>query len=85
MRITIFSTITGALQRLDTGRPLCVIGIPGFLYHTAATAAGISRRTIYAHFPSRGALLQAVTRHITAEVARGLAASTSTVAAPPTP
>lgn len=38
-----------------------------------ATAAGVSRQTIYAHYPSRDALLQAVTRHITAEVARGLA------------
>jgi AcrR family transcriptional regulator len=37
-----------------------------------ATAAGVSRQTIYAHYPSRDALLQAVTRHITAEVARGL-------------
>ena len=38
-----------------------------------ATAAGVSRQTIYAHYPSRDALLQAVTRHITAEVARELA------------
>jgi AcrR family transcriptional regulator len=37
-----------------------------------ATAAGVSRQTIYAHYPSRDILLQAVTRHITAEVARGL-------------
>jgi AcrR family transcriptional regulator len=37
-----------------------------------ATAAGVSRQTIYAHYPSRDALLQTVTRHITAEVARGL-------------
>lgn len=37
-----------------------------------ATAAGVSRQTIYAHYPSRNALLQAVTRQITAEVARGL-------------
>lgn len=37
-----------------------------------ATAAGVSRQTIYAHFPSRGALLQAVTEHVTAQVARGL-------------
>jgi AcrR family transcriptional regulator len=37
-----------------------------------ATAAGVSRQTIYAHYPSRNALLQAVTRHITAEVAREL-------------
>ncbi len=37
-----------------------------------ATAAGVSRQTIYAHYPSRDALLQAVTRHITTEVARGL-------------
>jgi AcrR family transcriptional regulator len=37
-----------------------------------ATVAGVSRQTIYAHYPSRNALLQAVTRHITAEVARKL-------------
>jgi AcrR family transcriptional regulator len=37
-----------------------------------ATAAGVSRQTIYAHYPSRDALLQTVTRHITEEVARGL-------------
>jgi AcrR family transcriptional regulator len=37
-----------------------------------AAVAGVSRQTIYAHYPSRTALLQAVTRHITAEVARGL-------------
>lgn len=37
-----------------------------------AKAAGVSRQTIYAHYPSRGALLQAVTRHITAEVEREL-------------
>lgn len=37
-----------------------------------AAVAGVSRQTIYAHYPSRNALLQAVTRHITAEVARGL-------------
>ena len=38
-----------------------------------AAAAGVSRQTIYAHYASRDALLQAVTRHITAEVATGLA------------
>jgi AcrR family transcriptional regulator len=37
-----------------------------------AAAAGVSRQTVYAHYPSRDALLQAVTRHITAEVARSL-------------
>jgi AcrR family transcriptional regulator len=37
-----------------------------------ARAAGVSRQTIYAHYPSREALLQAVTRHVTAEVAREL-------------
>jgi AcrR family transcriptional regulator len=34
-----------------------------------AAAAGVTRQTIYAHHPTRKALLQAVTRHITAEVA----------------
>jgi AcrR family transcriptional regulator len=37
-----------------------------------ATAAGVSRQTIYAHYSSRDALLRAVTRHVTAEVTRGL-------------
>ncbi|MBQ1023892.1 TetR/AcrR family transcriptional regulator [Micromonospora sp. C95] len=37
-----------------------------------ARAAGVSRQTIYAHYPSRSALLEAVTQHITAEVAREL-------------
>lgn len=37
-----------------------------------ARAAKVSRQTIYAHYPSRDALLQAVTRHVTAEVAREL-------------
>jgi AcrR family transcriptional regulator len=34
-----------------------------------AAAAGVSRQTIYAHYSSRDALLHAVTRHVTAEVA----------------
>jgi AcrR family transcriptional regulator len=37
-----------------------------------ATAAGVSRQTIYAHYPSRDALLQAVSRRITDEVAEEL-------------
>jgi AcrR family transcriptional regulator len=37
-----------------------------------ARAAGVSRQTIYAHYPSRDALLQAVTLHVTAEVTREL-------------
>ncbi|MDG4828769.1 TetR/AcrR family transcriptional regulator [Solwaraspora sp. WMMD1047] len=37
-----------------------------------AATAGVSRQTIYAHYSSRDALLHAVTRHITAEVAREL-------------
>lgn len=37
-----------------------------------AMAAGVSRQTVYTHFPSRDALLQAVTQHVTAEVAREL-------------
>jgi AcrR family transcriptional regulator len=34
-----------------------------------AATAGVARQTIYAHYPSRDALLHAVTRHVTAEVA----------------
>lgn len=37
-----------------------------------ATAAGVSRQTVYAHYPSRDGLLRAVTQHVTAEVARAL-------------
>jgi AcrR family transcriptional regulator len=37
-----------------------------------AMAAGVSRQTIYAHYPSRDALLQAVSRRITDEVAEQL-------------
>jgi AcrR family transcriptional regulator len=39
-----------------------------------ATAARVSRQTVYAHYPSRDALLRAVTLHLTAEVARTLGA-----------
>lgn len=37
-----------------------------------AVAAGVSRQTVYAHYPSREALLQAMAGHVTAEVAREL-------------
>jgi AcrR family transcriptional regulator len=37
-----------------------------------ARAAGVSRQTIYAHYPSRDALLQAVTQHLATEAARHL-------------
>src|SRR5690349_21699938 len=37
-----------------------------------ATAAGVSRQTLYAHFPSRQALLAAVTDRVTTEVAAAL-------------
>lgn len=37
-----------------------------------AAAAGVTRQTIYAHYPTRHALLQAVTQHVTAETARDL-------------
>lgn len=37
-----------------------------------AAAAGVVRQTVYAHFPSRTALLGAVVQHLTAETARAL-------------
>lgn len=37
-----------------------------------ARAAGVSRQTIYTHYPSRDVLVRAVMQHITAEVARCL-------------
>lgn len=37
-----------------------------------AAAAGVVRQTVYAHFPSRTALLGAVIEHLTAETARAL-------------
>jgi AcrR family transcriptional regulator len=37
-----------------------------------ATAAGVVRQTVYAHFPSRTALLAAVIDHLTAETVRAL-------------
>ncbi|MET8307855.1 MULTISPECIES: TetR/AcrR family transcriptional regulator [unclassified Micromonospora] len=68
-------------QRADARRSIAVIldaavallgRKPDASMDEIATAAGVSRQTIYAHYPSRDALLQAVTRHITAEVASGL-------------
>jgi AcrR family transcriptional regulator len=38
-----------------------------------ARVAGVSRQTIYAHYPSRDALLRAVTQHVTAAVGDALA------------
>ena len=39
-----------------------------------ASAAGVVRQTVYAHFPSRSALVGAVLEHLTAETATSLAA-----------
>ncbi|MEV6844609.1 TetR/AcrR family transcriptional regulator [Actinoplanes sp. NPDC051411] len=39
-----------------------------------ASAAGVVRQTVYAHFPSRSALVGAVLERLTAETAAGLAA-----------
>jgi AcrR family transcriptional regulator len=38
-----------------------------------AAAAGVVRQTVYAHFPSRTALIGAVVEHLTTETAAGLA------------
>ncbi len=68
-------------QRADARRSMAVIldasvavlgRHPDASMDEIAMAAGVSRQTIYAHYPSRDALLQAVTRHVTAEVAREL-------------
>ncbi|HEY3685957.1 MAG TPA: helix-turn-helix domain-containing protein [Streptosporangiaceae bacterium] len=45
---------------------------PGASVDEIARAAGVSRQTIYAHYPSRDALLEAVTQHVSAEVTREL-------------
>jgi AcrR family transcriptional regulator len=39
-----------------------------------ASAAGVVRQTVYAHFPSRSALVRAVLGHLTAETSTSLAA-----------
>ena len=71
----------GRRQRADARRSIAAVlnasvallgRLPGASMDEIATAAGVSRQTIYAHYPSRDALLQAVTRYVTAEVAREL-------------
>jgi AcrR family transcriptional regulator len=65
-------------QRADARRSIAAVldasvGLlgrqPDASVEEVATAAGVSRQTVYAHFPSRDALVEAVTRHVTAEVA----------------
>jgi AcrR family transcriptional regulator len=56
---------------LDTA--IAVLGRqPAASMEEVATAAGMSRQTIYAHFATRDALLRAVTEQVTAEVEREL-------------
>lgn len=47
-----------------------------------AAAAGVVRQTVYAHFPSRTALLGAVLEHLTAETAHALGALDMTTPPP---
>lgn len=55
---------------------------PGATVADIAQAAGVSRQTAYAHFPSREALVTAVTRRATAEVTAALDAAGLDDAAP---
>jgi AcrR family transcriptional regulator len=59
---------------LDAAR-VVLGGRPDASMEEIAAAAGVARQTVYAHFPSREALIAAVVERITAEVTAAVAAA----------
>lgn len=56
---------------------------PAATVEDVARAAGVTRQTVYAHFPSRDALIEAVTERATAEVAAAFETAELDEAPPP--
>jgi AcrR family transcriptional regulator len=87
------SNSPGRRQRADARRSVAVIvdaavvllgRKPDAAMEDIAAAAGVTRQTVYAHFPSRRALIDAVIDRITAEVSAALDAIDATDASPTT-
>jgi AcrR family transcriptional regulator len=75
------STSPGRRRRADARRSAAAIldaavdllgRTPDAGMEEVAAAAGVARQTVYAHFPSRQALLDAILTHVTGEVATAL-------------